>query len=170
MSGDSKFKKFIASIKAKKHWEIVIAVVAVVVMLCLYFSTKFGSDKSTEDKAPAINVSDYCNKTQTELTEALESMKGVGKTKAVISWESGVESVIAYATNTSGSSTTTTPTIIQSQGSSSPIVLKTLYPKALGVIIICQGGDNVAIKLDIMNMVSVMLDIPQTKVNVYAMK
>lgn len=169
MNNESKIKKLIASLKAKKHLEIIIAVIAVAVMLILYFSTKFTSASAKTNTEP-VSVSDYCERTQSELTAALSAMKGVGKTKVVINWESGVEQVIAYATSTSGDNITTTPTIIQSQGSSSPIVLKELHPKALGVIIICEGGDNVAVKLDVINAVSALLDIAQNKVNVYAMK
>lgn len=169
MNKESKLKKFIASIRAKKHWEIVVAVVAVCVMLILYFSTKIGSSDA-EEPAASATLGDYCTKTERELVTALEAMQGVGKVRAVICWESSVEKIIAYATSNSGSNITTTPTIIQSQGSSSPIVLKEVYPKALGVIIICQGGNNVAIKMDIMNAVATLLDISQNKVNVYAMK
>ncbi|MCI8413199.1 MAG: hypothetical protein HFE47_03790 [Clostridia bacterium] len=171
MSNESKIKKIIRSLKEKKHWEIAIAVIAVVVMLVLYFSTKAGQGKrDTPVASPTVTTNDYCRKTEQELVSALESMRGVGNVKAVVNWESSVERVIAYATSNSGNNITTTPTIITSQGSSSPIVLKELYPKALGVIIICQGGDNVAVKLDIINAVSVLLDISQNKVNVYAMK
>ena len=166
MSGDSKLKRFIASLKEKKHIEIVIAVLAVAVMLALYFSTKVGTTKVTQE----ISTSRYCEKVEEELVSALESMKGVGKVKAVVNWESGVETVIAYATSSSSGGVTTTPTLVQSQGSSSPIVLKEIYPKALGVVIICQGGNNTAVKLDVMNAVSVLLGISQNKVNVYAMK
>lgn len=168
MSNESKIKKFFKSIKEKKHIEIIIAVIAVVIMLVLYFSTKLPATK--KEKTPSVAASNYCEKMEQELIGTLEAMKGVGKVKAVISWESGVETVIAYATSNSGGNITTTPIIITSQGSSSPIVLKELYPKALGVIVICQGGDSVAVKLDIMNAVSAFLDISQNKVNVYAMK
>ena len=169
MKTESKIKKWISSLKSKKHLELVIAVIAVVIMLVLYFSTRAGSASKTETVAD-LYLSDYCAKTERQLVEALEAMKGVGKVKAVVSWESGVEKVIAYATSNSGNSVTTTPIVIQSQGISSPIVLKELYPKALGVIIICQGGNNIAVKLDVMNAVSALLNISQNKVNVYAMK
>ncbi len=169
MSSDSKIKKIFASLKEKKSIEVIVAVIAVVLMLVLYFSAKSSSSAKSENKQVAA-VNDYCARTEAELATALKAMKGVGNTKVMISWESGVETVIAYATSNSGNNITTTPTIIQSQGSSSPIVLKELYPKALGVIIICQGGNNIAVKLDIMNAVSVLLDIPQSKINVYAMK
>ena len=167
MSSNSKLKQFIASLKEKKHIEIIIAVLAVAVMLILYFSTKIGPSKSTQEVATA---SRYCEQVEEELISALEAMKGVGKVKAVVSWESGVETVIAYATSSSSGGITTTPTLVQSQGSSKPIVLKEIYPKALGVVIICQGGNNTAVKLDVMNAVSVLLGISQNKVNVYAMK
>ena len=165
----AKIKGFFANLKSKKHFETVVAIIAVVVMLVLYFSVKTGSSKRTQTTA-APTVHDYCERTEQKLGDALESMQGVGKVKTVISWESGVETVIAYATNTAGNSITTTPTVIQTQGSSGPIVLKELYPKALGVIIICQGGNNVAVKLDVMRAVSALLDISQNKINVYPMK
>ena len=168
----AKIKGFFAKLRSKKHFETIIAIVAVVVMLVLYFSVKSGSSKSAQ-KATSVQTtvaSDYCEKTEQKLIAALESMSGVGKVKTVISWESGVEKVIAYATNSAGNTITTTPTVIQTQGSSGPIVLKELYPKALGVIIICQGGNNVAVKLDVMQAVSVLLDISQNKINVYPMR
>lgn len=168
MKNESKLKKFIASIKSKKHLEVWIAVIAVVLMLVLYFSARGGKTQKTV--AATSSSQDYCKKTEAELVTALEAMQGVGKVKAVISWESGVEKIIAYATNSSGSNISTTPTVIQQNGQSAPIVLKELYPKALGVVIICQGGNNVAIQLDVIRAVSVMLDIEQSKVNVYAMK
>lgn len=170
MNGESKLKKFFAGIKAKKHLEIVIAVVAVAVMLLLYFTSRAAKPKTASAEKQTTATEDYCAKTERQLCDALAAMKGVGKVKAVIGWESSVEKIIAYATSTSGSNTTTTPTLVQSQGSSAPIVLKELYPKAIGVLIICQGGNNVAVKLEVMNAVSAMLDISQAKVNVCAMK
>ena len=166
----AKIKGFFAKLKSKKHFETVVAVIAVVVMLVLYFSVKTGTSKSTTPSAAAVPVTDYCERTEQKLVAALEAMQGVGKVKTVISWESGVETVIAYATNSAGGNITTTPTVVQTQGSSGPIVLKELYPKALGVIIICQGGNNVAVKLDVMRAVSALLDISQNKINVYPMK
>ncbi len=169
MKAESKIKQFIASLKSKKHLEIIIAVIAVAIMLVIYFSARASGAKTPVSDATTVSA-DYCGKTESELVSALEAMKGVGKVKVVVNWESGVEKIIAYATSNSGNNVTTTPTIIQSQGTSSPIVLKEVYPKALGVIIICQGGNNIAVKLDVMNAVSVLLDIPQNKINVYPMK
>ena len=169
MNGESKIKKFFAKIKAKKNWEIAVAVVAVIAMLLLYFSAKSKSGKKASAQA-VPTAQDYCERMSEQLCKTLSSMRGVGKVRVSICWESGVEKVIAYATNTSGGNVSTTPTIVQVQGNGTPIVLKELYPKPVGVLIICQGGNNVAVKLDVMNAASTLLDISQNKVNVYAMK
>ncbi|MDR2201801.1 MAG: hypothetical protein LBP26_03435 [Clostridiales bacterium] len=164
----SKIKTAVKKIKGVKNIEIIVAVIAVVVMLAIYFAGKAGSAKKPQ-AAGAEFSENYCAKIERELTAALSSLKGAGRVGVMINWESGVESVIAYITNTSGGSSASTPQIIQNNGSTRPIVLKEIYPKALGVIIICEGGDNVATKLDIISAVSTLLDITPDKISVYTM-
>lgn len=168
--GNGKIKAFFAKLKGKKHLEIVIAAVAVALMLVLYFSVKTGR-KSGSTVASAQTVSsDYCTQTEKNLLAALENMQGVGKVRVAIAWASGVEKVIAYATNIAGENTSTTPTVVSVQGGSAPIVLKEIYPKALGAVVVCQGGNNVAVKLDVLKAVSVLLDISQNKIDVFPMR
>lgn len=167
----SKISRAVDKLKKIKHVEVIIAVIAIVVMLAIYFSAKFGSSsKKAEAIEQVADSSSYCRQMESHLTEALGSIAGVGKIKLVINWESSVESVIAYVTNNGTNSSTSTPQIIQSTSGSKPIVLKEIYPKALGVIIVCEGGGNVGTKLDIINAVSVLLNITPDKISVYAMK
>ncbi len=171
MSKDGKVSKIFDKFKKIKHIEIIIAVIAVLIMLFIYFGAKFGSGTAKSDKTrQQLSATDYCDRMETDLEEALGGIAGVGKLKLVINWESSVESVIAYITSNGGNSSTSTPQIIQSTGGGKPIVLKEIYPKALGVIIVCEGGGNVSTKLDIINAVSVLLDITPDKISVYAMK
>ena len=167
----SKVSKAFGKLKKIKHIEIIIAIVAVIIMLFIYFGAKVSS-KSEKNAQTAQNAvaTDYCRQMETNLEEALGGITGVGKLKLVINWESSVESVIAYITNNSGNSSTSTPQIIQGTSGGKPIVLKEIYPKALGVIIVCEGGGNVSTKLDIINAVSVLLNITPDKISVYAMK
>lgn len=165
---ESKLKKAFNKIKSIKHIEIILAVIAVVVMVIIYFSTlNFGEKKSGTGEA--TTTSNYCTQMKEEITGAVANMCG-GSPTVVISWESSVEAVIAYVTSTSGSGSTQTPQIITSQGTSSPIILKEIYPKALGVVVICQGGDNVKTKLDIISAITVLLDITPEKINVFPAK
>ena len=165
----SKLKSIVAKVKSIKHIEIIAAVICVAVMLAIYFTT-LGIGK-TKDKSESVLAvpNDYCNRMKLEITEAVAGMCGARPT-IVISWESSVESVIAYVTNSSSSGSSSSPQLITVQGTSSPIVLKEIYPKALGVVVICQGGDNVKTKLDIISAVCVLLDITSDKINVFPSK
>ena len=51
MKTESKIKQFIASLKTKKHLEIIIAVIAVAVMLVIYFSAR-ANDAKTSNSDP----------------------------------------------------------------------------------------------------------------------
>lgn len=166
MSEQSFLSRLVQKIKSKKHIEIIIAVIAVAIMLVLYFSVKTG-DKS--ETATAAGVDTYCEKMETQLADVIGSISGAGKTKIIVNWESSTEAQIAYVTQTSGSNITSTPQLITSQGSSGPVIIKEIYPKAKGVIVVCEGGGNVKIKLDIITAVSTLLDITSDKINVYAM-
>lgn len=155
-------------IKSIKHIEIIVAVIAVAVMLILYLSTLFGA--KSEKTADSLERTDYCAATERSLAEAISAVQGAGKTKVMIGWESGVESVLAYVTNINGSSTSTYPQLVTENGVTKPIVLKEIYPKPIGVVIICEGGDNVQVKIEIINAVCVLLQVTPDKITILKMK
>lgn len=145
-------------LKGIKHKEIVLAVIAVFVMLVIYFSSYLKSDKSN---ISAVEEQDYCSQMQQTLTEAIAGLSGESSVKVIINWVSGVEKIIAYTEGTSSRS----PAVVQS----GPIILKTVNPKAIGVAVVVKSADT-ALKLDIMQLVSTLLDISPEKVAVYSKK
>lgn len=160
-------KHFVKTLAEKfarlKHKEIIIAVIAVAVMLIIYFSSMGGSSAANEEETRA----DYCAKMETEVKDAVRVLSGDKNANVIINWESGIEAVIAYTVSTNKDSSVSTPVV---GTGSKPIVLKEVYPKALGVAVVVKGGGAVKTKLDIMNMVSVLLDISPEKIAVYAKK
>ena len=101
------------------------------------------------------------------MLEAVKKLSGDKNAKVIVNWETSVEAVIAYATSTGQNSSSSQPTIVQN---GNPVVLKEIYPKALGVAILISGGDNVKLRLDITGMVSTLLDISPEKIAVYSSK
>ena len=167
---ENKLKKIFSKIRSIKHIEIIAAVIAVAVMLVIYFTTLGGSKTDgKQNVAKTETTTDYCSRMKCEITDAVADMCGASPT-VVISWESSVESVIAYVTNSTSNGSSSSPQLITVQGTSSPIILKEIYPKALGVVVICQGGDSVKTKLDVISAVSVLLNIPPDKINVFPSK
>ncbi|MCH5164152.1 MAG: hypothetical protein J1F36_03970 [Clostridiales bacterium] len=153
----------LSKLKDLKHKEIIIAVVAVIVMLIIYFSSFGGS--STKTTAAAIDTDDYCTRIRQQIENAISRVDGVGKTEVVINWSSGVEIVPAQNTTINGNSTTSQ--VVLSSGG--PIVLKEIYPRAIGVLIVCEGGSNAKIKIDIIMAISTLMDISTDKVLVFGM-
>ncbi|MCL2675886.1 MAG: hypothetical protein FWE84_04805 [Firmicutes bacterium] len=172
---DKKEKKegLFSRLKKVKHIEIIIAVIAVAVMLIIYFVGFGGGGDKISNTAGASGgssiYSDYCARMQSEVTQIVSKIQGAGEAKAVINWESGVELVLAASESSSPNSNTSTPIVISGGGSSAPVVIKEIYPKAVGVVVVCEGGANAKIKVDIIMSISTLLGISSDKVVVLPM-
>lgn len=160
-----KIGKLKEKLKNLKNKEILIAVAAVIVMLIVYFVG--GTGKTVETKTTTGDVVDYRVKIETELRDAIIRLSGDKNVKVIVSWESGTESLIAYSTTENQNSTTKTPTVVQG---GKPIVLKEIYPNALGAVVVVKGGNEVKLKLDIVNAVAAITNLSPEKVAVYGAK
>lgn len=160
-----KIGKLKEKFKNLKNKEIIIAVVAVIVMLIVYFVG--GTGKTVESTSTTGDAIDYREKIETQLREAIIRLSGDKNAKVIVSWESGTESLIAYSTTENQNSTTKTPTVVQG---GKPIVLKEIYPKALGVVVVVKGGNEVKLKVDIVNAVAAITNLSPEKVAVYGAK
>ncbi len=164
------FSLAVKKLKSKKHLEIFIAVIAIAVMLLIYFTSRSENNSKKVNESVITQVAnDYCVETESKLKKLISSIDGAGKTEVIVSWQSSTEAVIAYVTQTNSNGTTITPQLLTSSGDTKPLVLKQVYPTAKGAIIVCEGGDNVKIKLDVISAVSAYLGIDSENVNVYAM-
>jgi len=172
---ESKAKSIFTKLKSVKHIEWIVAGVAIVVMLGIYLTSflpgrSAGASNNQPPPAFGLETGDYRKETEQQLARVLSQIDGVGRLELMINWESSVELVIAYITNESGGSSSSTPAIITSGGGSRPIVLREIKPRALGVIIVCQGGGDTRTRLNIIAAVTVFLDISPDKVSVFAMR
>ena len=114
-----------------------------------------------------MTCSDYRTETEEKLRDAIVKLSGDKNAEIIVSWESGTESLIAYSTTENQNSTTKTPTVVQG---GKPIVLKEIYPKAVGAVVVVKGGGEVKTKLDIINAVVAITQMPPENVAVYGAK
>ena len=159
-----KKKGFFDKFKNLKGKEIIIAIIAVAIMLIIYFS----STASSEKIVTARNETDYTNSFQQSITTLVKSMSGDDNAAVSISWLNGTEKIIAYSESQSASGTTKTPTIIQSQYGNEPIVLKIIYPQAQSVAIVIKNGNETKMRLAVQQMVSTLLKLSPENVAVYS--
>ena len=167
-------KGLLAKIKGVKHIEIIIAVIAVAIMLFIYF-VNFGGGGSAENSRPpppeaGETYSDYTRRMQAEITQIVSAMEGAGQARVLISWESSVELILAHSTNTGPSSSTSTPILVNTNGMSRPIVTKEIYPRALGVVVVVEGGQDPRLRVNIIMSISVLLSLNPEKILVFAMR
>lgn len=135
-----KISKAVAKIKSIKHIEIAIAVIAVVIMLLIYFGTSCSPKEKTGIEQSKSEY-DYCTDTVRQLEAKLAQIEGVGEVSVLVNWTTDTE-----VTNTDTVS----------------------FPKPEGVIIICEGGNNLSVKLKLISSVASYFGISENKINVLA--
>lgn len=160
-----------------KNLKIIILCIIFVVALILFL--KMSGTKSTTKTTTTSSIQyqtslDYSKQLETKLESVLSQIKGAGNVKVMMTLDGSPELVYAMdsnekvSNNTGGSTTTSssTPILVQTNGTTSPLILTEVLPKVKGVIVVSSGANDISIKLDILNSVSTLLDISTDKINV----
>ncbi len=110
------------------------------------------------------------------LSEMLSQLEGAGETAVTLTLQSGARTV--YATDleqryTDGALTEQTEqTVLYDSGSGqeTPLAVQEFYPTFQGALVLCQGADNAAVRLDIINAISGLTGLGADKITVIKMK
>ena len=122
---------------------------------------------STEEYDSSLEYVDYL---ENKLCNVLSDITGVGDVSAIITLDGGFtyEYAVDSETNTttSGSSETsvTVDTTILVNGE--PVVVKVIYPEIKGVVIVADGSENFAIKMNIMEAVQTLLGVEASSITI----
>ena len=136
-----KFSGLIAKLKNFKHLQIIACAVVLITVLSVYFTVASCSDKATTTFVEADTTSpDYCTSMRAQVEKIVSQISGVGSASVVINWDRSVQTAF-------------------SGGSENP--------KAVGALIVCDGGNSTKVKLDVIYAVSTLLDLSIEKIMVY---
>lgn len=131
---------------------------------------------------------EYVSNLEKRLEDLLTNVKGVGKVEVMITLSESKELVTLKDTPYTHDSVKeddgeggkrdsytmkkdeATVMSTMKDGSSSPYVIKELQPTVEGVVVTAQGGADNKIKLDIVEAVEALFDVPTHKIKVLAMK
>ena len=173
-----------------------IAGVALLILSKTIFSSFPRLEKQSPDNpgiiAPNFSNDEKDTSYEEMLTKRLEDilslMDGAGRVKVMLTLSYGNEVILASDTVSEESVTSETDAagaqrtidqqkndrrtvlVKQNDGGEKPIVLKEIMPRVEGVIIMAQGGDNIAVKAALINAVQTVLGIEIHKVQVSKMK
>lgn len=133
---------FFKKLKKVNHIEIIACGIILVVVLAVYFSC-VSCSKTTKTASTGIDLSgaDYCTSMQVQLEKIVSEITGVGEASVVINWDKSVTASV-FGSNSEN-------------------------PKATGAIVVCDGGDQTKVKLDVIYAVSTLLDLSRDKIIVY---
>ena len=170
---ESKKKKFFESFseKIKKNKKLqCIIIIGLSLLLVLFFCLNSFGKKNTKSSDTLIDYDSYVTCLENKLSNTLSNVDGAGRVSVVITVESGMETVIAMNRTETivGDKTEIIETPILVNGKT--VVLKELYPKVTGVLIVCDGAKNISVLSKIQQATVSLLNIKADKIEILSMK
>ena len=151
----------------KKIQYAVIGAMLIIVLLIFLFGFKVEEEQIvyTQDE-----ITTYVTNLENKLSKTLSEVAGAGNVKVIITVESGKETVFAMKTTTkegiNGVESETSPIIINGK----PVVVKELYPKIIGVLIVAKGANNISVMNRLQQATISLLDINLNQIEILTMK
>lgn len=166
---------------------VVLGLVGMALVLLSQLLSAGSQQKPKEvDTSSARFVSEeYIAGLETKLQGLVAGIDGVGRAQVMVTLESGVEYVYAQEEKRNTDLTRETREgeaaavsgkvyekenveqkyiLIEQNGEKQPLVTTELQPKIQGVVIVCDGADNVRVESDLINVVTTALNISSSRV------
>lgn len=163
----------------KKKNQILIVVILIAVMVVIYFSTF----QSPSDQQEVQIASAEGEELTRQMEEILSTIKGAGTVRVLISYQSGPELIaatsqdsetVSNSTGENGGSesikTKTDVVTVKNNGEEEALVLKEIRPEIAGVLVTATGAEDITVKMNILQAVQTLLNIPANKVDVFTGK
>lgn len=129
----------------------------------------------TEDKTPEIQSVTEMPDLQEQLEEILGNMDGAGRVKVLLTQALGTQTIYQYDENYSKQDSSEnkrceTVIISDAQREQGGLIQQIIPPKYLGAIILCQGAESAAVRLNITKAVSNVTGLSFDKIAVMKIK
>lgn len=174
---DSLLVKFLKLFNKRNFKLILLVCIGLVLLLfCFCFDKKDNkTDVVKTNSSNYISTMEYSKLLEEKLVNVLSAVDGAGKVSVMLSLDGSPELVYAKDTdetlssNSNGvtsSSTSSSPIIVEVNGTNNALVLTEILPAVKGVIVVSSGAGNVAVKLNLLNAVTTLLNITTDQVTV----
>ena len=161
---EKKNNKIIDAFKKIKIEYVILIALAVFAMIIFFGVSGNGKTDVTESTS---TVDEYVETLENKLKNCLSKVKGAGKVDVIISVGSSMQTVFATQTTTDASGTESRSTLVVS---GKPVVLKEAYPEIVGVIVVCEGASNLAVRVDLVNACRTFLSVSDDRIKILSMK
>lgn len=169
-------KKLIAQLKKYKYAALVFVIGIALLLLPIGKSSKKAeaTPSSTEQ-----TDEEYLNELETRLAALLSQIKGAGEVQVMLTLQTGSRTEYQFDTQissdtdgTENRSSEERKTVILSEGSAydKAAVSAVRYPQFQGALIVCEGADHPAVRLDLINAVSALTGLNSSQITVVKLK
>lgn len=158
--------KKLMNFKYKKQAVIIMGIIGVLLILASEIIPKPNTESIEYQPDYASYVTDLENRTK----KIISSIDGAGKCVVMITLEQTNENI--YAQNAEETSQTGSISrkneyvFYENNNNDEPLLIKQYFPRVYGVVVVCQGGDNNAVKERVISSISSLFDIPYTQISV----
>ena len=164
----------------KKNVSVILAL-GICGMLLIGFSDLFTAGKKADLSSKTATVEQYINNLEKKTKEMLMSIDGAGKCKIMITAEvssqqnfatdDSINQEIRNEQSTSKSDVEKEIVMVENtDGKKVALVKSVTEPKIRGVLVLCEGADNIETKEKVINAVKTLLGISASKISVIKMK
>ncbi len=136
--------------------------------------------KSNETAAPSFSTEELSVKMEKKLTALVGGISGVGRCNVMVTYENGIEYVYANESKSTSdvmdegeggkkqekNSQENSLVIIDTGNGKEALRVKEIQPKVRGVVVVCDGADNISVRQRVVDAVTTALDISSAKVYV----
>ncbi len=161
------FSKMFEKIKGSKKVQFIIIglFVALIGVVC-YFSYKEDFDNEKTLSSQSSVTEKFVFDLENKILNIIEQIDGVSNANIAITLESGFEYVYAQESETKETSTGTLTTTELVFVSGQPVLVKELFPVVKGVVIVCDGAEDINVKLDILEAIQTVFEIENKNITI----
>lgn len=165
-----RFEQFKALLSDEKRRVNLLVAIGALGLLLLAFSEWIPESTTPEHTEPQpiteATQQDYASQLESRLQSLIAQVDGAGAVEVMVTLENGEESIYATDEQTSADgSTSVSHVIVSDEG----LIETTQTPQVLGVAVVCEGGDIVAVQNRISTLVEVLTGVGANHVTVAKM-
>ena len=147
----------------RKYRYVAIVLLAGIILMCLP-----GKNNRTERETTVTSAAETAD-TARELEQILSQVKGAGEVRVLLTSSQGEKTI--YQTDRSGDGTNIDTVLITDADRAQQGLIRQVNPPVyLGAVIVCQGGDDPAVRLAIVEAVSDATGLGADRITVLKMK
>lgn len=148
------------------------AIVVVIGIVLMVFPTQ---TKDQDSAQPAEQVTPTVTSLEDRLSQLLSNVYGAGNVKVILTLSSGEETLYQtdediHTQTEDTTAKTSTVTVTDSQRNESGLIRQINPPVYKGAVIVCQGADNAAVRLALVDAVGKVTGLGADKISVLKMK